>query len=227
MRKKAEKVLSFRDWLIADYDEEEIERHLVERLKGYVEADIGVPQEVLALRRIDELQLNGTYEAERKRLKDAVAVERAACALPPEFVSLAAKLKQMPDFDERVGNLLRGLKSPDKAQRARFQMLVEKERLNDRPLLDYWHILSVLEEAKKASGRPAKGISKNDAALLRIMKCKCCCEGVSIPKAAKQVAPSVKDHGVESVAKRLEIAYRKKMALRDWPPARPGKIIIG
>ncbi len=160
-----------------------------------------------ALREIDRLKIAGIYEAERARL---------AARLDPEprvFAEIAARLEA--GELEPLNNFLRGLRSPDPDQRARFERLYEQADLAGKSPRECWHILSCLEPAQKPRGRPpATPPWRNVAQQLDAMRL-AVAGGASIPQAARDAAAGEGRAEEESRARYFEKLYRQRAALRE------------
>ena len=98
----------------------------------------------------------------------------------PDFYSAS-----LPPFD----NYLRGLKSPDKAQQARFKAL--ESALRGTTPGEMLAALPALERAKKSAGRK-KGSEIDDNAVLLKMHTMVGKDGLSIPQAARKFAGEAK-----------------------------------
>ena len=118
----------------------------------------------------------------------------------PDFYSAS-----LPPFD----NYLRGLKSPDKAQQARFKAL--ESALRGATPGEMLAALPALERAKKSAGRK-KGSGIDDNPVLLKMHTMVGKDGLKIRQAARKLASKANTQSPdpESTAKRLERKYRKK-----------------
>lgn len=175
-----------------------------------------------ALRYIDELQANGTYEAERQRLRERRVAEFEGLPPPsPKFLEMAAEWKAAEASGEvaRIDGLLQrlwdGLSSPDADQRARFEALFAtwKDRhLRDPGILE---TLAVLEPVKRRRARPEGKQYEDEHLLIEMKHLVCAGSCASASAAAAQVAPRAHGGGTEkSRAARLQKAFAAKMALR-------------
>ncbi|WP_371054353.1 hypothetical protein [Rhodosalinus sp. K401] len=160
-----------------------------------------------ALREIDRLKIAGIYEAERARL---------AARLDPQpgvFAEIAARL-EAGELGP-LNNFLRGLRSPDPDQRARFERLYEQAELAGKSPRECWRILSCLEPARKPPGRPSATppwrnvVQHLDAMRLAVAG------GASIPQAARDAAAGEGRAEEESRARYFEKLYRQRAALRE------------
>ncbi|PIV79076.1 MAG: hypothetical protein COW54_05935 [Rhodobacteraceae bacterium CG17_big_fil_post_rev_8_21_14_2_50_63_15] len=199
--------MAYFDALIAGRDEIEIEESLW-RSRARKDDDLERYSEVerAALREIERLKTEGTYKAERARL---------AAKLPPrspELVKLGERV-QSGEF-EPLQNFLAGLKSADPEQRARFQRLYEEGDFANKAPSETWHIISCLEPAKKAKGRPnamppwRHVVSYLDEMRLAVRA------GASIPQAARDAAAMEGFAEQASRAKYFERLYRQRALLR-------------
>jgi hypothetical protein len=200
--------LTYLDALIAGRDEIEIEETLWRSSKRE-DLDLQRYSEVEreALREIERLKLAGTYEAERARL---------AAKLPPtspESIRFGERIRA-GEF-EPLQNFLAGLKSADPEQRARFQSLYEEGGFANKTPVEMWHIISCLEPAKKAKGRPnAIPPWRNVVASLDAMRL-AVHAGVSIPQAARDAAEQEGRAEQENRAKYFERLFRQRQKLRQ------------
>ena len=100
-----------------------------------------------------------------------------------------ARISEQPDFYSAClppfDNYLRGLKSPDKAQQARFKVL--EFALRGTTPGEMIAVLPALERAKKSAGRK-KGSGIDDNPVLLKMHTMVRKDGLSIPQAAKKLA---------------------------------------
>ena len=127
----------------------------------------------------------------------------------------AVRIGEQPDFYAAslppFDNYLRGLKSPDKAQQARFKAL--ESALRGTTPGEMLAALPALERAKKHAGRK-KGSEIDDGAVLLKMRTAVIKDGLSIPQAARNFAGEAKVRNstasLDSTAKRLRGKYHKK-----------------
>lgn len=207
-RLMATEELTMAEYRLAILDEIDIEGLLCEYLESPEElmSDSGKAHALElqhALRTIDELKGNGTYETTRARLRQKI---------PPEPVYP----DEVPEI-EHLNNVLSGMDSPDDAQRRRFHDLWNATNLGEMSFREALPILRNQERAKKGKGgRPAiQPKWRNELWALEKM------EGLipskSVPEAARLIAEAeLQKHSTkESRAKLFERNYRKRRKLRE------------
>jgi len=165
-----------------------------------------------ALREIDRLVMTGTYEEELARLRKPTRPEI-------EFVPdpTVKPFKFDPEFVARLNNFMAGLRSPDPAQRARFQKFSQAFGLGSktpRQIVDY---LWALEPAKDTGERGRPKLNPpwlNVAWALDEMRLKQA-GGLEIVEASRQVAEEEGQPGLEERAKYFRRHYRARQKLRE------------
>lgn len=202
----------YADYSLAFVDEIEIERRVMEGGRRAGADDLArLEYEELKklLRRIDELKICGEYEAFRRELRENESVRNGPLSKLAEGWSLVAKWFSHAD----VRNVMDGRRSPDPAQRERFQTLID-DHLGDKTPREVQTLISCLERAKRPKGAPrlrtpwANVIEDMDAMRLAVAG------GASRIEAARERA-DMRRAGGEERAKTLSRLYRQKMALRE------------
>ncbi len=194
------------EYRFATCDELDLERLVIEQ--GVPTDDFtreGLAQDKRALREIDRLKIDGTYDEERRRLFARV---------PDDPLNIRGKIDS--DFLRAVDNLLAGLNSSDLEQRARFRRLYEAYDLESKTPYETRDLIMVLETAKRRPkvGRPAicppweNVVEHLDKMRLLVAT------GVPIPEAARNAATAEGRMQHASRAKYFEGLYRKRVALR-------------
>ncbi|WP_149866320.1 hypothetical protein [Tropicimonas marinistellae] len=162
-----------------------------------------------ALREIDRLKIDGTYEIERARF---------AALVDPPSPTLARLIERVANGENSpFQNLLDGLdRNPDPEQRARFERLYQEGDFDHKTPREIWHILECLESAKKPKGRPSisppwrNEVEHMDAMRLSIASG----ATVTVPEAARATAANESRVSAER-PNDLAKLYRAKMKLRE------------
>jgi hypothetical protein len=209
----------YRDNLIATLEEEIIEDLLeleLRRAKGPKQGqNIPVFSRLAwiyrdALLKIDKFKALGNYEIQRHQLSRDVSKNNDMAKR--DFFANCSDLMDSPtriiksEFFERTKQFSH--ESLD--QVAQFHQYIDTNGL--------WDLVHALfEPARKSAGRPPGRKYVGDSKLLLEMKA-LVKAGKSIPAAAKAVTASLKTGGTTaSHAKRLEIAYQRRLKLRNSP----------
>lgn len=194
------------EYRLAMCDELVLERIIIE--EGVPDDEFArrsLSQDKIALREIDRLKVEGSYETERARL----------CSL------VGGSAFRLPKLDERLmsatSNLLAGLRSPDPDQRERFRRFYEVMGIADKAPCECRELLMVLEPAQRPPnvGRPtvcppwANVVEHMDSMRFAVAR------GGSIPEAARRAAEIEGMPQRASRAKYFERLYRKRIAFRS------------
>lgn len=210
--------LTYIEFLIATRDEVDVEAELLSLIE---EGDAGsdfLTDTRNALHEIERLKLSGCYQAERERLAriyaehDKAKIAEIRCRNPN--VPDLDRFKPDPVLRERFENLMKGLKSPDVKQRARFRQFRDATGLADRVPWETLPLIGALEKAKEKQGRPSSNPRWREIAWalddMRLLVSR----GLSIPQAAKEVAKKEGRSNKISRAEYFERSYRKREKLR-------------
>ncbi|MDX1742186.1 MAG: hypothetical protein R3186_01125 [Ruegeria sp.] len=169
-----------------------------------------------ALRRIDELKISGAYEEERERL--AKLVEAAEIAARAQFLSDNPAAEVGAPSEERleqIGNLFRGLRSPDAAQKERFEKSFDAQEAAGTSIADIADMLPIVERSKRPRGPKAKTPPwLNEAEFLDQMRL-VVAAGKGIHSAAMEVADEKPTRKTLNRGEWLAKLYRMRMELRE------------
>lgn len=168
-----------------------------------------------ALRLIDELKIEGRYEQERERLAAIIPISSLASALQP----LLEYIEQNKDGVHLMENYIRGLRSPDPAQRARFRAFSEVVDVDELSPREKYAVLAPLERAKQGKGgRPRLTPPwRNEVAAMDRMRLRLRESAEGILEAARDAAAHDERRNAgapENRADRFDHLYRQRLSLR-------------
>lgn len=214
--------LSNQECLIASRDEISIEAELFER-DDRVER-LGNNNQLTedlraALKAVNRLKISGQYCEERARL--AVILKEDDAVMSEEFWARNPNsthlrdAKPNPELVHLLGNLMDGLKSPNKAQQERFRAFYEAAGLADMTPRDSLALIGALEPAQKQKGRPSVSppwrniVSALDAMRLLVAN------GKTVANAARVVAAEEGRAGQDGRASYFAKNYIRREELRE------------
>lgn len=212
--------VTYADYLLASRSECDIEAMVCHCRQRPPDNDIGtreMAEAIDVLRQIDHLAVVGDYDATVSALRAKIAENELVVATERSLQNLAVHLSKpaVKCLIDDTQNLLSGLKSPDRDQRARFEAAVDHLQLREKTPGEIAPILAVMERAIGRRGRPKANppwLHEHDnmcAVRLRVA------EGETIPAAALAVATQEGQANVSSRSNYLERLYRQKIGLRE------------
>lgn len=216
--------MSYEDWLIGTFDEIDIEAraHDIQSFSiknpSYLTNNNTILKEfrehIFALRRIDELHIDGKFADERSRLSDILSEESR---LFPNKIDISDEdMEKIRENGKNFENIYMGLRSICLDQRARFQKFYEEQRLDEKSVPETAALIAVIERAKLPKGRPRLSPPWREVVNHLDRMRELCVRGSSIPQAAMDVARAEgKASGQENRAKLFERRYRERVKLRE------------
>lgn len=212
--------LAYSDVLLATRNESSIEAMVCDYLIRPPEFRIAAAElqtAVQVLQRIDQLEVERRYEAERAALRAKVVETDAVKEIDAAMNQLRGHLenRSVQKLLDDTQNFLAGLKSPDLAQRARFECAAEHGQLMEKTPGEIAPFLAIIERAKGRKGRPAVNPPwLHETTQMSEIRLKVS-SGLSIPVAARETADREGRANASSRAKYFERLFRQKQSLRE------------